>query len=180
MKKQLLALAAAVAVSPAAMAQQGYFGADFSFISTELSIEGFSGSEDVDPTALRVKAGANLNENFAIEGVLGLGLQDDELDDSGVDFGLDTLLAVYAVGIVPLDRSFSVFGKIGFAKVEYEFDPSYSIDDTGVTFGAGVSVSVNRNAAMTLEYTILPDVEDGATGIQAESDMISLGAQFSF
>lgn len=185
MKKQLLALAAAVAVSPAAMAQQGYFGADFSFVSAEVSADTIFGSfsDDFDPTALRVRGGIGLNENFAVEGVLGLGLQDDEVELAGIEseFGLDRLVGINAVAIIPMDRSFSVFGKVGFASVGYEGDAGDSIDDTGISVGFGAKVNFDRNGSgLVIEYTVLPDVEDDDSSLEVESDMISIGAQFAF
>lgn len=178
MKKQLLGVLAASLVSSGAFAQQtGYFGADLSFVSAELKVANLS--EDFDPTALRVRGGVELNQNFAIEGVVGLGLQDDEIGRFDDEAGLDTLWGVNAVGIVPLDRTFSLFGKIGLAVVEYEGDGGFSVDDSGVMFGFGGKVNFNRSGSgLVIEYTILPDVED--EGLEVESDMISIGAQFSF
>ena len=177
MKKAMLGLVAASMMSGAAYAhQEVYMGADFSFVGVELD------PLDADPTALRFRGGIELNENFAIEGVVAVGLQDDELGRTGVDIDLDSLFGVSLVGIVPLDRSFSLFAKVGYAKVEYEGSfggYSDSVDDTGVMFGFGGKMNFSRTAAMTLEYTILPDVDLGG-GSEIESDMISLGLQFYF
>lgn len=183
MKKQLLGLLSASLLSSGAFAQGGYFGADFSFISAELSTDTFVGTRtwDADPTALRVRGGAELNENFAIEGVLGLGLQDDELSGTDSEVGLDTLIGVNAVAIVPLDRTFSLLGKIGFAAVEFEDEAGDTIDDTGVSFGFGAKINFDRRGSgMVIEYTILPDIEDDDTSLEVESEMISIGAQFAF
>jgi len=178
MKKQLLALAAAVAVSPAAMAQQGYFGADFSFVNAEFEFNAIPGTYESDPTALRFRGGAELNENVALEGVIGLGLQDDEIEQTDLELGLESMFGVYAVGLLPLDRTFSLYGKVGFVAIEYELDSGESDDDTGVSFGIGAKLNVDRNAAMIIEYTVLPEIEDAAGSL--ESDMISIGAQFAF
>lgn len=183
MKKSMLGLVAASVLSSSAFAQTGYFGADFSFISAELSADTFLGtfSEDVDPTAIRLRGGVELNENFAIEGVLGLGLQDDKASDFGFEVGLDKLFGVYAVGIIPLDRTFSLFGKLGFANVGYEDEEGDTIDDTGASFGFGAKVNFDRRGSgMIIEYTILPDIDDEDAGWKIESEMISIGAQFAF
>ena len=178
MKKHLLGiLCASSLLSSAAMAQDAYFGADFSFISAELKVDGFA-ALDADPTALRVRGGVGFNENFALEGVLGLGLQEDELGDTNVDLELDSLYGVYAVGIIPLDRTFALFAKAGLVVLEYEIEGVGSDDDNGLSAGIGARLNIDRNAAMTLEYTMLPDIDD--EGGSLESDMISLGAQFNF
>lgn len=180
MKKQLLALAAAVAVSPAAMAQDAYFGADFSFVSAELT-DWQGETADSDPTALRVRGGVGLSENFAIEGVVGLGLQDDEVSGTPYDLELDSLFGINAVGILPLDRTLSLFGKIGFANLEYKDSDGDTYDDTGVSFGFGAKVNFDRNGSgLVIEYTILPDTENEEYDIEIESEMISIGAQFAF
>lgn len=181
MKKHLLGiLCASSLLSSAAMAQDAYFGADFSFISAEITADTLFGSAtaDADPTALRLRGGVEMNENIALEAVLGVGLQDDEIGDTEFEAGLDTLVGLNAVGIIPLDRTFSLFGKIGFAMVEYEDEEGDTVDDTGVSFGIGAKVNFSRTAGMVLEYTVLPDVEEDA--FEVESDMISLGAQFNF
>lgn len=184
MKKSMLGLVAASVLSSSAFAQTGYFGADFSFISAELTADTFFGtfSEDVDPTALRLRGGVEFNENFAIEGVLGFGLQDDKVGrSSDWEFELDSLYGVNAVGIIPLDRTFSLFGKVGFAALEYEDSDGDTYDDTGVSFGIGAKVNFDRRGSgMIIEYTILPDTENEEWGIDVESEMISIGAQFAF
>lgn len=178
MKKQLLGVLAASLLASPVLAQDAYFGADFSFISAELEIDGISQTFDADPTALRFRAGVNFNENFALEGVIGLGLQDDELSRLGGDLELDSLYGVYAVGTIPLDRTFALFAKAGYVVLEYEINGLGSDDDSGLSAGIGARINVNRNAALVLEYTLLPDIDDA--GGSLESDMISLGAQFSF
>ncbi len=180
MKKSMLGLVAASVLSSSAFAQTGYFGADFSFISAELT-DSWDNSADSDPTALRVRGGVELNENFAVEGVLGLGLQDDKVSGTPYELELDSLFGVNAVGIIPLDRTFSLFGKIGFAKVEFKDNEGDTYDDTGVSFGIGAKVNFDRRGSgMIIEYTILPDTENEEFGIDVESDMISIGAQFAF
>ncbi len=183
MKKQVCGVLAGCLLSMSGWAQESYIGADFSFLSSDISarILGRTYSWDADPTLVRVKGGVALNKNFAIEGFLGMGLQDDEIGDSSTDFGVDNMYGVNAVVMVPLDRVFGLFAKLGFASVEYDSDEvEYSIDDSGILFAAGMAVNFDRNAAMTLEYTILPDVEGDRNVLEVESEMISIGAHFTF
>lgn len=181
MKKYILSAMAASLLAAPALAQDAYFGADFSFINTEVEVDALSQTVDADPTALRFRAGVNFNENLALEGVVALGLQDDELGSTGVDVELDGLYGVYVVGTIPLDRTFALFAKAGYVVLEYKadgFGVSGETDDSGLSAGIGIRMAVDRNVAFALEYTLLPDIDESFGTI--ESDMISLGAQFSF
>ena len=57
------------------------------------------GSDEVEPTALVARIGRFLNENVAIEGRIGFGLEDDTLDAGpfDIDVDVDSLLGIYGV-----------------------------------------------------------------------------------
>lgn len=180
MKKTTLGFLTATFLSSSAFAQSGFFGADLSFINAELSNR-YSAS-DADPTAIRLRAGVELNENFAIEGILGLGLQDDNVGGNRAwKLELDSLYGMNLVGSIPLDPMFSLYGKVGFAKVQYEDSitngTSSTYDDTGITAAFGGKMQFNQTGSLILEYGILPDAENG-NGIEAKSAMLSVGVQF--
>lgn len=176
MKKQMFGLLAASVLSTGAMAQGGYIGADFGFIDADIKTSLDTAS--ADPTALRFRGGLQLHENLAVEGVVGVGLQDGEIEKTRRELGLDELFGVSAVGIIPLDRTFGLFAKVGYASVGYEYENGSTVDDTGVMFGFGGKLDFDRHGSgMTIEYTILPEIDATA---KVESSMISIGAQLAF
>lgn len=133
MKKKWLAAmlgAAAMAMSAGAIAQQTMPG---------WYIGGDVGSADVGPeddTSFRIFGGYTINRNFSAE--LGYGML---FDKGGVEI---TSLELSGVASYPLTNNFSIFGKLGFARVTVEA-LGIDDDDTDLTYGLGVQYDVSRN-----------------------------------
>ena len=157
-----LCIAAAVALSTnsvfAGTAGTKYAGVQYAIAT--YSEDGFS--EELNPTALVGLLGANISDNFSIEGRLGLGLQDDTVNVAGiadVSLEIDSLIGVYGVGHINLNESSSVYGLLGLSRVEGtvslpdfpEFG-SESDDDTGLSYGIGADIGIGNNVALNIEY----------------------------
>ena len=161
-----------------------YGGAQFA--SFDLSFDGTS--EDFSPTGLIFRLGNNINENFSVEGRLGLGLSDDTITASdgittaSVSIELDTLIGVYGVGHVMLSESSSIYGLIGFTKVDGTIDASasgvgsvsVSDDESGLSFGVGTDIGLSNNLALNIEYIQYLNETD------MDLNAISVGVKFSF
>lgn len=167
----ILYAAAAVALSTnSAVADQSgglYGGVQFaSFDVSDVTVGGATIPEDFSPTGLIFRLGNNVNENFSVEGRLGLGLSDDTITVSdGIDtvslsIELDTLIGVYGVGHVILSESSSVYGLIGITKVDGTLSASLSgggsgslsDDETGLSFGVGADIGLSNTVALNIEY----------------------------
>lgn len=73
--------------------------------------------EEANPTLLVGGFGKFFNKNFALEGRLGLGLQDDDLvTNRSVE--IDGLLGIYGAGHFNLSGTSSIYGLIGFTRVK--------------------------------------------------------------
>jgi hypothetical protein len=75
-----------------------YAGVSLSQVSYEES-----GRGTAKPTAIGLKLGKVVNQNFAIEGRFGTGLTDDDVGGGGAqDVSVDFVLGAYGKGILPL------------------------------------------------------------------------------
>ena len=137
------------------------------------------GFEEVNPTALVGRFGKYFNDNFALEGRLGIGLQDDSINFLGTDVSLeiDTLFGVYGVGHINLNETSSVYGLIGFTRAEATasaLGQSFSDDESGLSFGVGADIGIGNNVALNIEYTQYLNKSE------FDFSALGLGAVFSF
>lgn len=131
---------------------------------------------DDEDTGFKVFGGYKANENFAIEGLWAdLG----EVSISGPG-GAGTVevdgFGLAAVGILPLNEQFGIFGKLGI----YRWDASgggdlagAGDDGTDLMFGAGVNWNFTERFGLRVEWERY-DIDGD------DVDFLSLGLQFNF
>lgn len=193
-KLAVIATGAGLLACSEVMAAGMYFEADYMKLDmTWKAPSGLSGSYDASPSAIGIKLGSQINPYFAVEGMIGFGIADDEfLNESGVSATgeLNSIVGVNALGTIPVADNFKIYGKLGFAKVDVDLgfnafgvSQSYSSDDTGALFGAGLMVNFTENSALALEYIQLPDVDVEILGTEfgtIETTSINFGYRASF
>ena len=163
MKKILLVITLAFLYnSPSFAAGRGesYGGLQYAFVNVD-----FDGIGDVDPTALVGKLGHFFNDNIAIEGRLGTGLQDDDI--LGVDVDIESLIGVYGVFHVSSSSETTFYGVLGYTDAEADFSgPGGSAegDESSFSFGFGANISL-----LNIEYMSYIDEDD------TEATAISIG-----
>src|SRR5690606_12422933 len=118
-----------------------------------------------------------INSYFAIEGYLGLGIDDDTIEDSELDVGLENIIGLDALGVLPLGDVASVYGKVGVVGVSYKDEDNDSYRENGLSYGVGAKLNVGGSGAVTLDYTVLPDIDSDEFGFEIESEIISIGYQ---
>lgn len=134
MKKIILLLAIiAFQGSPALAGGKGtsYGGLQYPIVTYDE--EGF---DEAEPTALVGKFGQFMTENIALEGRIGFGLQDDEVDVGSfdIDVEVDSLLGIYGVFHSSSESESSFYGVIGYTRGELEgsaFGITISEDESG-------------------------------------------------
>lgn len=138
-----------------------YAGVQYAIVEID-----FDGIGDVEPTALIGKLGYFINDNIAIEGRLGTGLQDDDL--LGVDVEIDSIFGIYGVFHTSGESDTRFYGILGYTDAEAEFDgPGGSAegDESDISYGFGVNIG-----KVNIEYIIYIDDED-----DTDATAISIG-----
>ena len=163
-----LALAAAL-VPVQASAQGFYMGASFGSTDADTgnAVPALitSGSVDGSDTGIKLFGGFAFNRNIAVEmafvdlgelaynGICcgGTPVTNGTVETSGFNFAF--------VGSIPLNPSFSLFGKLGMFFWEAQASDlsptgpfAQTIDDVDISYGFGASFQFNRNLGMQVEW----------------------------
>jgi opacity protein-like surface antigen len=126
--------------------------------------------DDASPGALTARLGYGFNENFAVEGELGLGIVEDDVNVQGtkVDIGIDNAFGVFAVGRLPAGDGFSFHGRLGYGNVEAEASAGgFTVDESA----DGLACGIGAEAALTEQFGIRADFTrlDGDDGDEADT-----------
>jgi OmpA-OmpF porin, OOP family len=188
MKKQLLLASLLSALTLPAMAQGFYILGDIGKSNLEYPAYDDIALDESD-TAFSFGVGVDLNQFLAIEVAyrdFGSG------QDSGIasdDFGdydwTDTLSASAlqgsVVGKLPVNDSFDVFGRLGFANIEVDYDTndggfrsSESNSKTKGFFGVGASYNFTPEFALRTEYSQYAEWDD------LKLSVLTVGATYHF
>ena len=178
MNKLITTLALTTAVASTAWAESGYIGADIGRVDAEITADYFSGGFDTQPIALRLKGGGELNKNLAIEGYIGMGVSKDTVKDTDIDAEVDTMIGLDIKGLLPIGDAAALYAKAGLARISFKDSENDTYTKNGLTYGVGANVSVGKNMALTLDYTVFPDAENKEYELDVESSMISIGFQY--
>lgn len=179
-------LAAAVALSSAmvqvqALAQDDtlYMGLQYSLLGSEIDTQ--AGGDDGEADAMNLIAGYRIDENWAVEVLLGTMINDPR-ENGNLDVELKTVFGISGVYRWPLTEQLNVFGKLGVGHVELDDNANRSADGTDIIYGAGVAYDLTEDFGLTAEYMIYPDAEfDSATeGYDVEMTAVNLGFYLRF
>ena len=155
-----------------AYAEGGYVGASIGQSNFE--------DDDFDDSSAGFKlfGGYKFNKNFAVEGYY---IDFGEVEDEFLGFDIDVEATGFggsAVGILPVNEQFAVFGKAGLLLWDAEasvsdLDLTEDDDGTDLILGVGASFMFNEQFAIRGEWEFV-DLDD------TEVDMLSIGGQFNF
>ncbi len=149
-----------------------YAGVGVGKASIEVDDVGF----DADDTAFKVFGGYNFNQNFALElAFFDGGNPDERFGPGSVEVALDGI-NISALGRLPLNDVFSLFGKVGFASYDAEVKgrignnvvASDDASDEDLTYGIGAAFNIGSAIELRGEYEAV-DVTDGAFNILSVS-----------
>jgi outer membrane immunogenic protein len=174
MKKIILStLASATLISSNAFANELYIGAGIAQLNFEA--EESSVSVDFGDTVTgSIILGANITENFGIEGMLATSITDAEqtfADTLKTEMSINYAAALYAVGKVNISPEFQLYGKLGYIKADFDISltnlnsgqkVSESGDESDFSYGAGISYAISQTMALRGEYMSYFD-KDGLT-----------------
>ena len=178
--KVVVAAALALGTSVAAAQEAGWYGG-LDLGASHLSGIDIGGSLDRSDTAFGVDLGYRFNRNFAVEGAYtDLGKFHFSTSAGDGDFH-PKAVSLSAVGILPLQANWSLYGKAGIARTETKAGGPFDTSDSenGLLAGAGVMYDFNRNVFAKAGWDHYDKVGTDATG-DAHLDLYSIGVGYRF
>jgi len=158
MKKQIISLLLLTSLS---QAEDFYLGYDFLKVNYDES----GVNKAFDPTAFTWKAGYSVNEYFAVEARVGLGIDSDSKQNLITDAGLGLTTAtvelnrVYSLllkGSYPLLKGLNVNAYVGGSRVKFLVDSNQNYhsenSDGSVSVGAGLSYDITTDVFLNADY----------------------------
>ena len=136
---------------------------------------------DRSDKALGFDLGYRINRNVAVEGAFtDLGKFHFSAPGGDGDFG-PKAVSLAAVGILPLQSSWSLYGKAGIAHTETKVGGTFDASDSGngLLAGAGVMYDINRNLYAKAGWDHYADVGTDATG-DGRLNVYSVGVGYRF
>jgi OmpA-OmpF porin, OOP family len=189
------ACVAAAMVMPSIGMAQGMAGADSgwfvggSFGQSKLDCDtsGVPGAScDDSDTAWRVFGGYQINRHFAVE--LGYStLGEATASAPGITATVEAkAFDLVAVGILPINQQFSVFGKLGMYQADSDLSSntpligSASDKNTDVTYGVGLQYDFGKNLGLRGEWQQYKKVGSDQVGGDGDVDVFSIGVLWKF
>jgi len=158
MKKTITSLLLLTSLS---QANDFYLGYDF----LKVNYDDSGVNKEFDPTAVTWKAGYTVNEYFAVEARVGLGVDTDTKQNLITDTGLGLTTAtvelnrVYSAllkGSYPLLKGLNVNAYVGASRVKFLVDSNQNYhsenSDSSVSVGAGLSYDIASDVFVNADY----------------------------
>lgn len=161
MKLPAIVLGASVSLlsAPAFAQDSGWYG-DVGYQHHSVS------EDDVDGNVgtITAHAGYNFTPNLAVEGELGFGIVDEEVNVLGtnVDIGVNYLAGLYGRVQAPVSENVTLFARAGFVQLELEAEgagATASESETGAGYGVGGEYHFDGVNGVRVDYTRY-DIED--------------------
>ena len=179
LKQILLTTGVALMLTPAAVAENDY--------RASVAYSSYS-TDDGDIGALLARGTAFFTENLGVEGELGFGVNDADVETgiTGVDasFGLGLSYGVYGVAKTNLGEQFEAFARLGYVIIEVESEASgfgvtssSSESENGFGIGIGGTFNINENIGIRADITSIQSTEDDVDG---SVEVFSLGLAYKF
>lgn len=120
------------------------------------------------PTALRGIFGYEINPNFAIEGMVGVGMSDDNVKVNGftapgVKLEIDSIFGIYVKPKMKFTPELEGFVRAGFAQSKGTLSGNgeqYSAKESGFSYGLGMSYALNPKTSLNVDYMSYLDKND--------------------
>ena len=144
---------------------EGYGGISYGALETEFA------NRDFDTPTLNLALGNIFNPNFAVEGRLGLGVDDDT--DRGIKAEIENYFAIYAKPMLPLSDVLTLYGLLGVAETTIDTNVGDD-DDDDISYGFGLSAKTRQGFDLFVEYISLYDDDN------VEVNGFNLGANMRF
>lgn len=156
---------------------------------------GVSSNLDDNDTGYKLQLGYQYNKNFAVEGgYIDLGKAKYSASFAGGSADASVKASgwnISAVGILPINDSFSVFGKVGAIDGKVKIDVSASgpggtasgsesATKWKTLWGAGATYNISKQIGVRFEYEKFNNLGDDDTTGEDDVDLVSAGVVFKF
>ncbi|WCN14360.1 outer membrane beta-barrel protein [Marinomonas mediterranea] len=162
----------------AVQANDFYTGIQYSKLTSELSNS--LGGATANPTAINLVVGKELSENFSVEAFIGKGISDDVPGSADFSVELDNLVGATVLGTYPVSRELDVYGKVGYAQIDYSDTDGDKADGSGIVYGIGAKYKVTQDVCLNVEFSKLPDSKYDNYDIDIDTRALNLGAFITF
>ena len=138
------------------------------------------------PAAIRGVLGYEINPNLAVEGLVALGIGDDELRGNGqeipgVKVEMSSVFGIYAKPKVNFTPELEGFVRVGYARskitTEAPAGSEASTSKSGFSYGLGVSYALSPQISLTVDYMSYLDQTDPD---DAKLTGLAFGASYTF
>lgn len=154
------------------IANKLYFGGTIGPAEGNSYCSGETNCEDKD-TAWKLFAGYKVTNNLSAEGAyVNLG----DMHKSGENSDISAL-TINAVGSLPINQQFEMFGKIGAMRWSSD-NTSSDENGVGVTYGVGAKMSLNDTTKLRAEWEKFPNI-DTSDSEKTDVNMLSIGVELS-
>lgn len=202
--KKLLLVAILSSTALAAQADEGsYMGVGLGYATQKITSDNLvsGANQHTGKFGAKVYGGYQFNDNFALEAGYNY-LNRDKIDWSSTSSSGHVkiqghIFSLAATGILPLNETFSLFGKLGaagyYTKTESEetkkvllIPVSHSQQESNQTkfapvFGVGAEYKLNKASALRVEYENFGKPKVTAANRQMQRvDMVSIGVRTAF
>jgi opacity protein-like surface antigen len=153
---------ATLAAGTASVQAQGLYG-EVGY--TPLKLESRVGGLDFSsrPSNVRGIIGYELNDNLAVEGMLGLSAQDSSVKVNGINSGVksevDNMVGVFVKPKIEVVEGLELFGRLGAARTKLSVG-NETDSATSVAYGFGASYKLNPALSLNADYMTYHDKDD--------------------
>jgi OmpA-OmpF porin, OOP family len=179
-RKVIVAAALVLGTSVAGAQEAGWYGG-LDLGRSRLSGIDVGDALDRSDNAFGFDLGYRVNRNFAVEGAF-TDLGKFQFSTPGGDGELrPKAVSLSAVGILPLQANWSLYGKAGIAHTEAKVGGPFDTSDSnnGLLAGAGVMYDFNRNVYARAGWDHYAEVGTDATG-DGRLNVYSIGVGYRF
>lgn len=176
---------------------QSHYGQKGDGLDGAFANRGFSSSSSIDTndTGWGLNVGYQFNKWFAVEGgYIDLGKFDfasnlPASSPSAISGRVKSEGArLTAVGIIPLDHGFSLYGKAGIFDLRTKLEAASSTgadlgsshSKTGGTFGVGASYDITKSISARVGWDRFMNANDSSNTGKADIDLVSAGLVYRF
>jgi opacity protein-like surface antigen len=178
-KRALTAIFTLAAISASA---QTYGEIGVTSINYEENVSGIKVKSS--PMAIRGIFGYEVHPNFAVEGLVGFGIGDDNVkvngtSVSGAKFKIDSVFGIYAKPKAQLTSELEGFIRAGFARSKGAVSLSglnSSSSSSSFSYGLGMSYAVNKTTSINVDFMSYLNKNDS----KAAGFTVALATNFKF